>query len=573
MMLTSRFVAQRSLRRVVPPSIQSTTRSTGPILGCGALRQYSPTGTKLNDEAVQKDEEEAPLFTKKDKKAAARDYNSRRANYRRHVSVLRKQYFAEYEKEMAAERARVDAEREEVTRRKLERQRLKNVRSARNAVLMEEARQQRAREFEAHLAKMQKVRDETKRRYQYARQSVIQELEAAAAQWLTSVEEVEAAFTHEAEQQLWAYPGGVLGEANPSVDSHFWQYESHTNHLDKTFQSPRELLLEDLLKRVYDDASIDYENYWTTSRIQERDAVVLKAKLRALVRAEGRRSLLSRQQELLLGYYETKEDEVPKRMPAPNVKILANIRAQEKEGVEILMNDPTKFFTFENQSTEGEGDTVYSGPTLGAPMGIRDPLRDGTPGNSVFPIGVAVTPKQDNRTQREKKRQEREQKMWEAAQAAKEASLEGGDDDDVYDANETISYDDNNWESDDEEWRKGLDPVEDADIINVPIEKRFSEADIKWVVAQLELRTEHLQGQLAREVDSSMQRLRTQAEDDTPDAMRNLTNDQVLALAEFVASNDLAQLSADEATNALKEIPCLEDVDLKGLVELMKSAD
>ena len=289
-----------------------------------AVRCYSQTAKRMNEDFQES--EVAPtvatVFTKADKKAAARDYNSRRAGYRDQVSVIRKQYFDEIAKEREKEEALVNAEKEETMRRRLERQRLKNIRSARNALLEEEKRLNRETEFKEYLEVKQTERDERRRRYHKARAMVLAELEAEADLWLTTPEEVEAAFTHEAEQKLWARPNGVLGSPSPSVDSHFWQYESHTMHMDKTYKTPRELLLEELMEQIYEESTVD-ETFWTTERLRDQEHLEEKAKLRAMVRAHGRRALLDKQKEMLEKYFGTAEGEVPKRMPAPSCLTLS----------------------------------------------------------------------------------------------------------------------------------------------------------------------------------------------------------------------------------------------------------
>lgn len=552
-----------------------------------AIRYYSQTIKRMNEasEAGAEEDNSSSSFTKKDKRVAAQDYNSRRAAYRRQVSLLRKQYAEQVAKQRAADEAQRAAEQRELTRRRLERQRLKNVRSAQNAVKEEEKRKQREKEFEAYLEVKQEERDERNRRFRKARQLLIDELEAEADLWLTTPEEVEAAFTHEAEQLLWARPNGVLGAPSPSLDSHFWQYESHTVHLDKTYKTPRELLLEQLMEQNYEQATVD-QDFWTPERVADREELEVKAKLRAMVRAEGRRALLSKQKEMLESYYSTKDDEIPKKMPAPNVKILANIKAQEREGTEILLNDPTKFFRFENENMHGANNDVtdgsgYSGPTLGAPVGLKDPLRDGTPGAGVFPIGIGKMPKADTRTQREKKRQEREQKMWEAAQAEsvdEDSQIEMAAADQIYASDEPIDYDNNEWDSDDEEWHQGLDPVEDADIINTPPEHRYSEDDIRWVIGQLEQRMQYLESQMTRDIDSDRQRLRTQIDleggktddKDIQELLLSLTDEQMMALVD-VDSQNLEAMPPNEVSEALGKVPGLSEDQVKRILELDSS--
>lgn len=557
-------------------------RTNRPI-GNDGHRYYSQSHIMFDSE---EEAHTTPKFTRKDKQIAARDYNSRRAAYRRQVSLLRKQYAEQVAQQRAEDEAQRAAEQRELTRRRLERQRLKNIRSAQNAVKEEERRSVQAKEFEEYLQIKQDERVQRNRRFQKARQLVIDELETEADMWLTTPEEVEEAFTHEAEQQLWARPNGVLGAPSPSLDSHFWQYESHSVHMDKTYRRPRELLLEELMEQNYEQATVD-DNFWTLERVEDRVELEMKAKLRAMVRAEGRRSLLKKQKEMLEGYFSTKENEIPKRMPPPNVKILANIKAQEREGVEMLLNDPTKFFRFENEKmhtppADNIANEGYSGPSLGAPIGLRDPLRDGTQWAGVFPIGIGKLPKADTRTQREKKRQEREQKMWEAAQSEflnEEKEIEMAASDQIYVSDESIDYDNNDWDSDEEEWQQGLDPVEDSDVINTPPERRYSEDDIRWVISQLEERMQYLESQMYRDIDSGRQRLRTERdpdeeesleEKDVQDLLLSLTNEQMLALVE-VDSQNLEEMPQDKLSEALNRVPGLSEEQVKKILELDSS--
>jgi len=52
---------------------------------------------------------------------------------------------------------------------------------------------------------------------------------------------------------------------------------------------------------------------------------------------------------------------------------------------------------------------------------------------------------------------------------------------------EPLDYDQNDdWDSDDEEWEKGLDPQQDSDVLAVPRELRYRAEDIDWVVKELD---------------------------------------------------------------------------------------
>jgi hypothetical protein len=473
------------------------------------------------------------------KKAAAREaaleYNARRAGYRRQVSALRRRYAGEVAAQRAADRAEREALERELTRRRLERQRRKNVRSARGAAIQEQRRRARASEFQEHLDRMQELRDADADLRVRARQLVVDELEKEAGLWLTTHDEVESAFSPEAEQLLWARPGGVVGAPNPSLDSHFWHLETHTWHMERTYPSQREVLLERLEDAAYDEANVD-PAVWTPERVGERRRLEDRARLRAMVQSAGRLELLRRQRQMLLS-----EDEpappasgadggvVPKPAPVPSLRMLRNRKALEQEGARLLMEDPTKFFVFEGTregdaaaSDDGFQDASlssppsgYSGPSLGAPVGLRDPLRGGAVAagpraRPVYPAVIGRIPRPDARSEREKKQQEREDRMWAAAQADKVRDAAGGDREielavqqrTLDDLEPDLDYDSVEWDWQDDEWKKGLDPVADAAILNVPREERYTEEDIEWVASQLDAKVKHLEQQLRYDLDN-----------------------------------------------------------------------
>jgi hypothetical protein len=533
---------------------------------------------------VSKQKEEA-MQKKLEAKLAARDYNNRRAAYKRQVSALRRDYAEQIAKQRAADIAEEEDRRQKLTRQRLERQRRKNMKSAANALREEELRLQREREFNAHLEQQQRIRDATKERYAAARQLVIDELEAEAPLWLTTPEEVEEAFSDpEKEQLLWARPGGVLGAPNPSLDSHFWQYETHTWQMGNTYKSQRQELLESIEEMAYNEANVD-SDFWTPERIAEHERLEEKARLRAMVHSVGRAELLRKQRELIQN--DMKNDVLPNAEKVPSLNVLNNEVAIDREGASVLMNDPTKFFMFDNNSI-GSGTantTEYSGPTLGAPIGLRDPLRDG-PSGTVFPEIIGKFPKPDTRSEREKKQAEREEKMWAAAQAEAQKELEaaGGapaeDDDD--DKGPPLDYDaiDAN-DSDDEEWKRGLDPETDTEILETPREFRYKEDDIEWILTRLDDKMNFLNQQFAHDVDVIKEETKAElrnnarllqadgsdtsviqdevAEGSLEAALLALPEKQLLALSDLEETYEPGKLSDDELAAAMKEIPGLSE--------------
>ncbi len=556
---------------------------------------YSSTRPSLDEEAAPvKKEDEGEL-----RKIAA-EFGRRRAAYNRHVSQLRRDYMEEYQRQKKEDEAQQDAERQEMTRKRLERQRAKNERSVQNGLRQEELRRQASLAFEDHLLLEQEKRDAKKELHTRAQQLLVDELEEEALLWLTTPEEVEAAFTHEAEQLLWARPQGVLGVANPSLDSHFWQYETHTWEMAKTYKTHQDILLEENEEQVYQATNLD-PAFWTPERVKDHEELERKAKLRANVRLEGRRALLKRQQQYLNEEQETTEAEPPKPQPIPSLGVLANVQAQELEGAQVLFKDPTQFFIFDRDTAEtvsidGTGE-ANSTTGLGVPVALRDPLRSNSPQGRVFPMPVGRLPKPDTRTEKEKKRQEREEKLWAAAQAnARSASdsIDMAADDDA-DIGEPIDYDNNDWDSDDEEWTKGLDQELDRDIINMSREYRYREQDFEWVINQLEAKANSMENHVRNSVKSMEQELRSRNErrggnedvevesgpildektrqmlsgagadpDKFENLMQSLSTEQLLSL--FALEGE--RRSGDSTESLFQKIPGLTENQLSGLMDM-----
>lgn len=578
--------------------------SSRSFTGRSTSRWYSSTRPSFDEEA-------SPVVKKEDKtelRKIASEFGRRRAAYNRQVSQLRREYMEEYQRHKQEDEALRDAEQEEAKRKRLERQRAKNERSVQNTMRQGELRRQTQLAFEDHLRVQQEKRDAKKELFTRAQQLLVNELEEEAPLWLTTPEEVEAAFTPEAEQLLWARPHGVLGVPNPSLDSHFWQYETHTWEMGKTYKTHQDILLEQYEEEVYHATNVDPE-FWTPERVQAQEELERKAKLRANVRLEGRRALLKRQQQYLDEENETPEGEPPKPQPIPSLGVLGNVRAQEKEGAEVLFKDPTQFFIFDRDSSNSlsansistDESDLYSGPALGAPVDIRDPLRSDSPQGRVFPQAVGKMPKPDMRTEKEKKRQEREEKLWAAAQAQARSDMNEIDlaaDEDA-DFGEPIDYDNNeDWDSDDEDWAKGLDPDLDSEIINLPRESRFREEDIEWVIESLENKAKSMENHVRNTVNSMEQEVRSRKDrrgsEETSEEveggpildeetckmltgagadaekyeklLQSLSEDQLLALFALEAERNVG--SDEEGANLFEKIPNLSKEQLSGLVEM-----
>ena len=235
-------------------------------------------------------------------------YNSRRAHYNRAISALRIRYSAEYHELQEAERSRNEYEAAKLRRETLERRRLKAIRSAENARRQLEKGEARRREWEAELAETQRERDARKELYNRARQKIVDQLEAECHLWLTTPDEVEKALGNPtASQVLWTRPGGMVGAPsgpNTGFGDHgdYWRYECHTWDARPTYKDPKEVMLEELEYMAYLQTNNNAE-YWTKERVGENERREQRARLRAIIREEGRRSLLNKQREMMRDVY------------------------------------------------------------------------------------------------------------------------------------------------------------------------------------------------------------------------------------------------------------------------------
>lgn len=597
--LSNYMYKHRASAAAATPSV--STAATAAITGFtvasadGATRFYTVTSAALDEEVATKRKELTPeeiekrrarAAERKHRKRMAQDYNNRRAAYKRQVSQLRKQYAEEYSRWKKEMEAAKTTEQEKITRQRLERQRRKNIRSAQNALRQEELRQAREKEFNEHLERQQIKREAQEERYRRARQLVVDELEKEAPLWLTTPEEVEAAFTHESEQLLWTRPGGVIGAPNPSIDAHFWQFETHAQQFRKTFPLMRDIFLEDMEEQAYVDANVD-PKFWTPERIEEHEKMEEKARLRAMVQTAGRNELLRKQRQLIEADADkaAEDQSAIGRPPAvPSMKVLHDKEALEREGASLLLKDPTRFFHFEEESEqdeapryssdEQEGDNEYEGPTLGAPVRLRDPVRDNTPDGNPWPRIIGKLERPDTRTEREKKQEERNLRLMEAAEAAEKAQkVETGggavevDLEREEDIGEDIDYDTRPYDSDEEEWFKGLDPEKDKDIMDIPAERRYTEDDFAFVVDKLENKVEFLQQEFKLEVDTLKQEILTtkRMSADSPEEEtieEGSVEAAFLALSEqeLIALSDLddaytPDMPKEEFEKYMKEIP------------------
>ncbi len=541
----------------------------------------------------------------------ANNYNKRRAAYKKAVGQLRKQYALEVSQQRRTDEKAQAAKKAEDTRKRLERQRQKNTRSVMNAMRQEESRRKQQKVFEEKVKISQANREARLERFDRARRLLVQELEEESVHWLSTPEEVDAALDGvDNEQKLWSRPGGFVGAPLPTEDAEFWRYESHTWNMSRTYKSSRQKLLEELEEMAYFNSNLD-EGFWIDQRIKFQNELEEKAKLRALVREEGRKSLLLKQRQMMQDNHAEKNSvgpdgmqPIPTPMPAPSLNVLADYRAMEEEGVKILEENPSKFFVFDSEGT-GDGDSQ----SLGKPIRLRDPVRDSTAGTP-YPELIGRTPKADTRTEREKKRQEKEDRMWAAAQAEAASGVEFAADDELMPTKDPVDYDKlgNFGDDDDIEWEEGLDPQKDADLFDTPRDERFNENDIEWMIENVQNKIASLEEIMRLEVVSSASEEDASGEDAVEQALgvkavkktmidrrgREYTSYEVVGegdLGEVLRKQDISVLDTlsteqitaigaldneksktpEEVKNALSKVPGLTDEQIKSLVDLEMS--
>ena len=606
------------------PLLRSLTRSERVPL----YRFYARTPAVCQDEATKTVKKKRKKYKDPEKVRLAREYNERRAAYNRQVKQLRKQYAEEYAKQQAAEKAAREAKQRELTRKKLERRRLKNIRTAQNAIKEEERRKKREVEFQRHLDEVQARREARLQLYTAARQKIVDELEEEAPLWLTTPEEIEKAFTHEAEQLLWARPGGVLGAPNPSLDTHFWAQETKTWHVTKTYRTQKEILLEQYLEEAYNDANIDPE-FWTPEKLLEVEELETRARLRAEVKRTGRLELIRKQNQILAEQYHVEEGDIPKKVPAPNLKFLANEQALEQEGVKVLMSDPTRFFVFKDSQGERvkqdltcrelahpdemknirdedgvvvatadqytddsvENDEEYSGPAKGAPVDIR------RSNAKELPQPLGKPPPFDDRSERDKKLQDREDKLLAAATAEEyeeaEILVEDTEDDAGFEEADDEGVDDQFKEfDDDEEWLKGLgvDSEEYEEFRSVPPAFRHTKEDIDWVITKLKGEQDSQLGVLGKDIRTMQEEMAmdldrsgiTLPEDSLEKIVMGMSDKELLALSDIdelyvLAEEETGGMSREEFSEFAEvvkdRVPTLTEDQLWTLMQREREAE
>lgn len=535
-----------------------------------------------------------------DPSSLADAYNRRRAVYNRSVSALRKQYHAEFVEQRERESRAKARETAKVKRAALERKRLKAMRTAENARAEVERRRERHARWTAELEATQRERDAKKDLYRRARQRIVDELEAECHLWLTSAEEVEAALgSPAAGQALWSRPGGLIGApSGPDTafgDHDFWRYESHTFDSRPTYKTPKEVMLENFEELAYLQAN-KADGYWTEDRVAEAEAKEQRARLRAVVREEGRRSLLNKQRELMRDAYRQDNSSSgkggtgrlpPTAMPAPNLDYLADYEAQEREGAKILLEDPARFFYFERdlpgrdniaglhaseQASEdaGDGPAAGGGPdatasssgsaSLGRPVGLRNPFY----GIAPFPLRMGRELPKDTRTEKEKKRDERQERMRAAAEEAAVAARTGTSyevamaaEEDLEDGSEDVDYDAAEEAAEKELWAEQEGEWDETDrrvFEATPPKDRITTEEVDWLIERLQAKADSLKERL--DFDEKMRRREVEARAVTAvESIDDVDRDTMIDLGyDMAAVEDLIRGLTPEQTSMLEGI-------------------
>jgi len=604
------------------------------LTGAQHTTQISNTGVGINTSRVMSTSpnvDESESSSQLDKKLLATIYNQQRSVYNNTVSALRKKYFAEIQQQRERESRIRALEEEKIKRAALERRRIKAMRSAANAQREVEKREARRKEWEKELEIVQQERDAKKELYRRAKQKIVHELESEAHLWLTSPEEVEKALGNPtASQILWARPGGMIGapsgqDTGFGDDGDFWRYECHTWDARPTYKSPKEVMLEELEYMAYLQANNSPE-FWTKERVEAQERKEQRARLRAIVREEGRRALLEKQRQMMRDVYGGDEGNGDRQkgaklpatsMPAPKLDYLADYEAQERAGVEILQRDPTRFFIFESDlpnaknrgslqgsgdESEGGQDSGLSGASLGRPVALKNPFFNYQP--TAFPLRMGRDLPADTRTEKEKKRDERQERLKAAAEEAALAASKGmsyevamAAEEDLEDGSEDIDYDlaeeeaeKELWESQMEEWKARDRTVFD---MTAP-SQRVTGDEIDWIIEQLQTKVKGMQERLEfeekirqKEIESSEHKVATSIEtlddidryvmqdlgydmDALEQLVRELTPEQSAALEEIDFTGRV-NITAEEMTAEINAVPGLTEVQVQTLVEMEMS--
>ncbi|KAL7513664.1 hypothetical protein ACHAWX_000781 [Stephanocyclus meneghinianus] len=598
----------KALHHTLPTmNLLSRTSSLG-----GNLASFYPTASRLagahlmSSAPSEQPAQEPPQ--QPDARLLSQIYNQNRALYKKSVSHLRKTYFAEIQTQRERDAALAAAADAKKKREVLERRRLKAVRVANNAMRQIQKAEERRIQWEKELEITQKLRDKKKALYQKARQRIVDQLEAECHLWLTTEEEVETALGNpNASQILWARRGGIIGAPSGSStgfgDEDFWRYESHTWDPRPTYKNPPEIMLEELEEMSYRQANISTE-YWTDVKVRKYEMREERARLRAIVREEGRRALLEKQRELMRDLYGNGAREEkkgvklpPSAMPAPKLDYLADYEAQEREGVEILTRDPRKFFIFEsdlpgasgghpslfaesdNPEDNPNGDSAPStahavtGASLGRPIALRNPFFSDRP--TPFPLRVGRDLPKDSRTEKEKKRDERQERMLAASEEAALAAKSGtayeiamAAEEDLNDGSEDVDYDGAEEHAEKELWEGQISEwsAMDKRVFHMtPPFKRLTNDEIDWMLDKLKSKAKQLQERIDFEDKFRKQELASSG-DKKSRPLESLDDVDRYVMQDLGYDMDMLEAMVKELTP--EQSAALEEIDFSGRVDI-----
>lgn len=555
-------------------------------------------------------DEEKKTFDRQAQKEAIRmhrQYEEHRNLYNKQVSVLRKQYAQEIAQKRAEEERKKKADREEQEARKKERKRLKLLKSIENAKRDVETKKRAAKKFQEHLVKQQVIREAKNERYRKARALLLQELEEESQYWMTTPEEVEQQLGgHETEQLLWSNPH-LIGIAPP--DALFWKFQSYTQRLEKTFMSPKEYLLERLSEVMVVQASMD-SAFWTEERVNKTIERKEKAKLRALVQMYGKEILLKKQNQWLKQKYledrakiEYGESESDRRklirpyvkIPPSSLDVLADYKAQEEEGVKLLLKNPSKFFAFENQAQvshktsenneqqqqqqqgederlQSEDDDTSTDEThqqeqpLGKPIALIHEFGDDVV--EPFEVMLAKDIKRPKYTAKEKQRffkeDERLAKQKEAQLVESGLDFEHTEFEDVAGEVDHETEDYKEWE-DQMMKRFGPSGMTREELRKVSPHERFTDEDMEWIVEKLQDRMKQVT------IDMKMENERHGYNKEEKEIMTQI--ETIIMKLDEEQSNALSSLNLQEQLEGKDEADLDYDALVKNLRETIDGPD
>jgi len=352
----------------------------------------------------------------------------------------------------------------------------------------------------------------------------------------------------------------------------------------------------------HEQANLDTE-YWNDERVREHQKREERARLRAIVREEGRRALLERQREMMRDIYqpgtweERKAGKLPpSTMPAPKLDYLADYEAQEREGVAMLKKDARKFYIFENDlpgsngmigggnvNTESsdleenqEGETTSStalstSGSMGRPIALRNPFFSDR--FTAFPLRVGRDLPKDSRTEKEKKRDERQERMRAAAEEAALAAKSGtayeialAAEEDLEDGSDPVDYNAAEEDAEKELWEGQMDEwnAMDRKVFDMtPPYRRLTSDEVDWVLDQLKSKVSKMQDQV--NLDKKFRR----------DELKNSGDGKVIESIDDIDTYvmedlgyDMSMLQAMVKELTPEQSSALEDIDFSGRVDI-----